>query len=95
MLQFLQLCRQQTFCVNCKPYFSNKYSKADTAIVLTENSDLILKNEEIAKAFNDYFSSTVDNFDLHHWEDKTGSPSITSDKANDFIKNYEKTSKHL
>ena len=67
------------FWVNCKPY-SNKYSKADTDIVLNENGDLILKNEEIAKTFNDYFGAIVDNLDLHHWEDKTSSPSNTSDK---------------
>ena len=78
------------FWVNCKPYFSNKYSKADTDIVLNENGDLILKNEEIAKTFNDYFGAIVDNLDLYHWEDKTSSPSNTSDKINDIIKNYEK-----
>ena len=27
---------------------------------------------------------------MHHWEDKTSSPSNTSDKINDIIKNYEK-----
>ena len=57
---------------------------------MNENGDLILKNEEIAKTFNDYFGAIVDNFDLHHWEDKTSSPSNTSDKINDIIKNYEK-----
>ena len=76
--------------VNCKPYFSNKYSKADTDIVLNENGDSILKNKEIAKAFNDYFGTIVDNLDLHHWEGKTSSPSNTSDKINGIIKNYEK-----
>ena len=69
------------FWVNCKPYFSNKYSKADTDIVLNENGE---------KTFNDYFRSIVDNIDLHHWEDKTFSSSNTSDKINDIIKNYEK-----
>ena len=29
------------FWVNCKAYFSNKYSKADTDVVLNENGDLI------------------------------------------------------
>ena len=27
---------------------------------------------------------------MHQWEDKTSSPSNTSDKINDIIKNYEK-----
>ena len=49
-----------------------------------------LKNEEIAKAFNDYFGSIVDNLYLHYWEDKTSSPRKTSDKINDINKNYEK-----
>ena len=57
---------------------------------MNENGDLILKNVKIAKTFNYYFSAIVDNFDLHHWEDKTSSPSNTSDKINDIIKNYEK-----
>ena len=78
------------FWTSYKPYFSNKYSKADTDIVLNENGNLILKNEEIAKTFNDYFSAIVDNLNLHHWEDKTSPPSSTSDKINDIIKNYEK-----
>ena len=78
------------FSVNCKPYFSNKYKNADTDIVLNENENLILKNEEIAKTFNDYFSKIVDNLNLHDWKDKTSAPSSTSDKINDIIKNYEK-----
>ena len=57
---------------------------------MNENGDLILKNEEIAKTFNDYFGAIVDNLDLHHWEGKTSSPSNTSDKINHIIKNYEK-----
>ena len=78
------------FWVNCKPHFSNKYSKADTDIVLNENGDLTLKNEGIAKTFNDYFGAIVDNIDLHHWEGKTSSPSNIFDKINDIINNYEK-----
>ena len=77
------------FWVNCKACFSNKYRKADTDVVLNKNGDLILKKEEISKTFNDYFVAIVDNLDLHHWEDKI-SPSNTSDRINDIIKNYEK-----
>ena len=79
------------FWVNCKTYFCNKYSKSDAGIVLNENGDLIFKNKKIAKTFNDYFGSVVDNLDLHHLEDKTSSPWNTSDKVNEVIKNYEKT----
>ena len=78
------------FWINCKPYFSNKCNKADTDIFLNENGNLILKNEEIAITFNDYFSAIVDSLNLHHWVDKTSPPSSTSDKINEIIKNYEK-----
>ena len=30
------------FWVNCKPYFTNKHSEADTDITLSENGELIL-----------------------------------------------------
>ena len=63
---FYNYADSKPFWVNCKPYFSNKYSKVDTDIVLNENNDLILKNEEIAKIFNDYFGSIIENLDLHH-----------------------------
>ena len=33
------------FSVSCKPYFINKHSKSDTDIVLSENGELILKNQ--------------------------------------------------
>ena len=67
---FYNSAESKPFWANCKPYFSNKYSNADTDIVLNENGDLILKNEEIAKTLNDYFGSIVNNLDLHHWEEK-------------------------
>ena len=57
---------------------------------MNENGNLILKNEEIAKTFDDYFSEIVDNLNLHHWQDKTSPLSSTSDKINDIKKNYEK-----
>ena len=39
------------FWVNCKAYFSNKHSKADTNM-LSENGKLIMKNQDIANIFN-------------------------------------------
>ena len=57
---------------------------------MNENRELILRNEEFAKTFKDYFGAIVDNLDLHHWEDNTSSPSNISDKINEVIKNYEK-----
>ena len=60
----------KSFWENCKPYFSNKQSKADTGILLSENGDLIFKNDKIANTFNGYFGSIVENTNLYHWEDK-------------------------
>ena len=48
------------FWVNCKSYFSNKHSKADTNMV-TENGELIMKTQDIVNTFNDYFGSFVEN----------------------------------
>ena len=62
------------FWVNCKPYFSNKYSKPNTDVVLNENDDLMLKNKENAKTFNYYFGSIANNLDFHHLENKLSSP---------------------
>ena len=62
------------FWVRCKPYFTNKHSKADTGIMLSENGELILKNKEITNTFNDNFGSIVDNLGLDHWDDHSLSP---------------------
>ena len=50
----------KSFWENCKPYFSNKQSKADTDILQSENGDLILKKDKIANTFNGYFGSIVE-----------------------------------
>ena len=42
------------FWEKCKPYFTNKHSKADTDIMLNENGELLLKDKDIADAFNEY-----------------------------------------
>ena len=57
------------FSVNCKPYFSNKYSKSDNDIVLlNENGELILKHKGISDTFNHYFRCIVYNLSLQHWK---------------------------
>ena len=53
------------FLVKCKPYFSNKHSKADTDIILNAKRDIIFKNKEITNTFNEYFGSMVESLDLH------------------------------
>ena len=69
------------FWVKCKPYFSNKHSKADTDIILHEKGDIIFKNKEIANTFNEYFGSIVETLDLHTWTEGSSKvrPSYTND----------------
>ena len=67
------------FWVNCKRYFTNKHGKADTDIVLSKNGELILKNNEMANIFNDYFGSIVENLGLNHWDDHSLSPTKSSE----------------
>ena len=77
------------FWVRCKPYFTSKYSKADTDIMLSENGELILKNKEIANTFNDHFGFNVDNFGLNHWYDHSLSPTKGDDSIDNIIKRYK------
>ena len=72
------------FWENCKRCFSSKHSKAKTDIILSENDDLILKNDKIANAFNDYF----ENMNLYHWEDKPFSVSKDSNIMKNIIQKY-------
>ena len=75
------------FWVKCKPYFSNKHSKADTDIILHEKGDIIFKNKEIANTFNEYLGSIVESLDLHIWTESSSNvpPSQTSDNDMDKI----------
>ena len=73
------------FLVNCKPYFTNKHSKADTDIMLNENAELVLKNEETASPFIDHFGSIVDSLSLDHWDNNSKLPTIGSDRINNII----------
>ena len=77
------------FCVNCKSYFTNKHSKADTDIVLSENGELILKNKEIANISSDHFGSILDNLSLDHWDDHSQSTTMDSDRIDNIIKRYK------
>ena len=52
------------FWVNCKPYFLNKDSKADTNIILHESRELFAKNQNITNIFNYYFGSVVEDVTL-------------------------------
>ena len=79
----------KAFWVNCKPYFTNKHSKAETDIMLSETGELILKNKEIANIFNDHFGSIVQNLDLDHWNDHSLSLTKSSDRIENIIKRYK------
>ena len=58
------------FWEKCKPYFTNKRSKADAGIMLNENGELLLKDKDIADTFNEYFGSIVESLDLYKWKSK-------------------------
>ena len=77
------------FWENYKPYFSNKHSKADIDITLSENGDLIFKNGKIANTFNDYFASIVEDMNLYHWQDKHFSISKDSDIIKNISQKYK------
>ena len=40
------------FWETCKPYFTNKHSKAGTDIMLNDNEELLLIDKDIADTFN-------------------------------------------
>ena len=77
----------EPFWVNCKPYFTNKHSKAGTDIILSEHGELILKIRKIVNTFNDHFASIVDNLGLDDWDDHSLSPTMGSDRI-DNVKEY-------
>ena len=62
--------------VNCKAYFSNKYSQGYNVIVLNEDGELILRNKEVRNTFNDNFDSIIENFNLEHWDEDSKSYSV-------------------
>ena len=57
------------FSETCKPYFSNKHARGDSKIMLTENDKMLLKNEDVAKEFNQYFGHITDSPDLYEFPD--------------------------
>ena len=52
-----------------KPYFSNKHARGDSKIMLIENDKMLLKNQEIAKEFNQYVKHITDSVDLYEFPD--------------------------
>ena len=81
------------FWEKCKPYFTNKHSKADTDIMLNENGELLLKDKDIADTFNEYFGSICESLDLYKWESEItdfGLNDSNQDYLNITIGKYEK-----
>ena len=81
------------FWEKCKPYFTNKHSKADTDIMLNENGELLLKDKDIADTFNEYFGSIFESPDLYKWESEItdfGLNDSNQDYLNFTIGKYEK-----
>ena len=61
-LKYFSKCESndnKTFWKNCKPYFTNKHSKADTDVILSDDGELILKITKIANTFNDHLESIL------------------------------------
>ena len=83
------------FWKKCKPYFTNKHSKADTDIMLNENGELILKDKDVVDTFNEYFESIVESLDLYKWESEI-SDLVLNDSNQDYlditIRKYDKHS---
>ena len=57
------------FWETCKPYFSNKHTRVDSKIMLIENEKALLKNEEVAKEFSQYFGHITDSLDFCEFPD--------------------------
>ena len=80
-----------------KPYFTNKHSKADTDIMLNENVELLLKNEDVADTFNEYFGPIVESLDLYKWESEISDLGLNDSNQgylDVIIRNYGKYEKH-
>ena len=55
--------------------------------MLSENGELIMKNQDIAYSFNDYFGSVVENLNLFQWNEHNGK--IYSKNAETIIENFK------
>ena len=84
----------KSFWDKCKPYFTNKYSKADTDIMLNENGELLLKDKDVADTFNEYFGSIVESLDLYKWESEISDLGLNYSNQDYFDINIRKYEKH-
>ena len=57
------------FWETCKPYILNKHAGRDSKIMLIENDKMLLRNEEVAKEFNQIFGHITDSLYLYEFPD--------------------------
>ena len=57
--------------------------------MVSESGELILKNKEIAKIFNDRFGSIIKNLGWNHWDDHSLSLTNSSNRIENIIKRYK------
>ena len=55
--------------------------------MLTENAELVLKNNKITDTFNEYCGTIVEDLDLYYWKDNSVSNTKSFDRINNIIKN--------
>ena len=81
------------FWNECKPYFSNKHSHGDSKIILTEkekitnNSNEVIKKDEIAKTFNKHFAEIVEA--LNPFELPSNNTYLLNDQLTVIIKKFQ------
>ena len=90
----LKLCKDnKPFWEKCKPHVTNKHSKADTDIMLSENKELLLKGKDVADTFNEFFGFIVESLGLYKWESEISDLGL-NDSNQDYlditIRKYEK-----
>ena len=57
--------------------------------MLTENAELVLKNNKITDTFNEYCGTIVEDLDLYYWKDNSVSNTKSFDRINNIIKKYK------
>ena len=55
--------------------------------MFSENCELIVKNQDIANTFNDYFGSIVENVNIFQWNEHNGE--IHSKNVETIIENFK------
>ena len=62
--------RPRPFWETSNQFFSNKHARGDSKTMFNENDRMLLKNEEVAKEFNQYFQYITYSIDLYGFPDE-------------------------